>query len=212
MRTKILALGLLYFLFSLLTSAQEPKKIILNASDYVYVKPNEKIFHLKNCSELKWKYNKQGLKVTDAWQLTLETAWESEYKPCVKCIVSKKDKILKHTFLYERFFTEKHLVPPKTKARIQEKAIQKAMQEGEQLIQKLRIEGLIDKISPELHEVFVYPLIWNSIKYDEKESFAFFLAGYCGKKDGTNNTWVEIKDTYSGKKLAKYDAWGFKVY
>lgn len=41
---------------------------------------------------------------------------------------------------------------------------------------------------------------------------ALFLAEYCGKKKGTGLNWVEIKDIYSGKKLAKYDSWRFKTY
>ena len=38
------------------------------------------------------------------------------------------------------------------------------------------------------------------------------LATYCGNRKGTNTNWVEIYDNMSGKKLAKYSSWGFKIY
>jgi len=39
-----------------------------------------------------------------------------------------------------------------------------------------------------------------------------FLAEFCGKKKGTGASWVNIKDFYSGRKLAKYGLLGLKVY
>jgi hypothetical protein len=84
--------------------------------------------------------------------------------------------------------------------------------EEEKMIRDMIEAKLIDKINPELNAVYVDPVIWAGIKYDRKEAMCRFLAIYCGKKKGTGLNWVEIYDSYSGKKLAKYDSWGFKVY
>lgn len=73
--------------------------------------------------------------------------------------------------------------------------------------------GLLVKINPQLNEAYVNPVIWHRLDYGLKEKTARSMAFYCGLKKGTNLNWVEIKDSYSGKKLAKYSqSWGFKVY
>jgi SH3-like domain-containing protein len=73
--------------------------------------------------------------------------------------------------------------------------------------------GLLVKINPQLNEAYVNPAIWNGLPHDTKENIGRVLAFYCGKEKGTNLNWVDIKDSYSGKKLAKYsESWGFKTY
>ena len=71
-------------------------------------------------------------------------------------------------------------------------------------------EGWIKEIT-EFNEVYVSPEFWDAVDYRQKETFARDLAIYCGKKNKYKE-WVEIKDFQSGKKLAKYSVWGFKVY
>jgi hypothetical protein len=39
-----------------------------------------------------------------------------------------------------------------------------------------------------------------------------FLVEYCEKTKETGLNWIKIKDIYLGKKLDKYDSWGFKTY
>lgn len=84
--------------------------------------------------------------------------------------------------------------------------------QDEQMMNSLIAAKFIEKIDPSLNEALVNPLIWATTKYEDKEKIAWFLAQYCGKKKGTGTYWVEIKDSYSGKLVAKYGAWGFKVY
>jgi len=79
-------------------------------------------------------------------------------------------------------------------------------------IQQLKDLKLLKDIQPEFHEAFVDPVIWAALDYKTKEGIGRVLAFYCGRKSGTNLNWVEIKDNYSGKKLAKYsEVWGFEV-
>jgi len=100
-----------------------------------------------------------------------------------------------------------------TKPTVQvKKAIPQITQKDEDLLRKLIESGLVEKINPQLNEVFVNPLIWASLKYEAKKDFAGFLAVYCGKKKGSGVNRVDIKDSYSGKKLAKCSDLGFKVY
>lgn len=78
---------------------------------------------------------------------------------------------------------------------------------------KLRESGLLIKINPQLNVVYVNSSIWQNLDYQTKENIGRVLAFYCGRKKGTNLNWVDIKDSYSGKKLAKYsENWGFKTY
>jgi len=51
---------------------------------------------------------------------------------------------------------------------------------------------------------------WYLLTYSEKEKMALALAMYnCCHYD--TSIWINIKDGYSGKKIAKLNAWGFKV-
>jgi len=92
------------------------------------------------------------------------------------------------------------------------KSIPKVTQKDENTLKLMIESGLVEKITPKFNEVFVNPLVWARLKYQEKKNLTRFLAEYCGKKKGTGISWVDIKDSYSGKKLAKYSTLGFKVY
>ena len=113
------------------------------------------------------------------------------------------------------FSPSKKQVTP-TKSAVQVKKVKKAIpqitQEDEDLLRKLIESGLVEKINPQLNEVFVNPIIWANLKYEAKKDFAGFLAVYCGKKKKSGVNRVDIKDSYSGKKLAKCSDLGFKVY
>ena len=83
----------------------------------------------------------------------------------------------------------------------------------EDAIKKLKESGLLVRINPQLNEAYVSPTIWRGLDYQTKENTGRVMAFFCGRKKGTNLNWVDIKDSYSGKKLAKYsESWGFKVY
>ena len=80
-------------------------------------------------------------------------------------------------------------------------------------INKLTESGLLTKINPQLNEAFVNSVFWSSLNINIKENIGRSLAFYCGNMKGTDLNWVEIKDSKSGKKLAKYsENWGFKIY
>jgi len=84
--------------------------------------------------------------------------------------------------------------------------------EIEKSIAKLTEAGLISKFNWQLNEAHVDPLHWHSLTFQNKEIAANVMAVYCGCKRGNDLNWVVIKDSYSGKKLAKYGSWGFKTY
>ncbi|GAB1451478.1 hypothetical protein MASR2M47_15340 [Draconibacterium sp.] len=80
-------------------------------------------------------------------------------------------------------------------------------------IKTLKESGLLYSVNPQLNEAYVNSVIWNQLQYQNKENIGKILAFYCGQKKGTNLNWVEIKDSNSGKILAKYsESWGFKGY
>jgi len=80
-------------------------------------------------------------------------------------------------------------------------------------IERLKELGLLKRINPSMNEAFVDPSLWTGLDYQTKKNIGRIMAFYCGKKKGTNLNWVDIKDYYSGKKLAKYsESWGFKIY
>jgi len=73
--------------------------------------------------------------------------------------------------------------------------------------------GLLVRVNPNLNEAYVNPYIWDQLDITSKEQASMQLAFYCGKEKGTNLNWVDIKNTKSGKTLAKYsESRGFKVF
>jgi len=72
--------------------------------------------------------------------------------------------------------------------------------------------GFIKKLDSENHEVYVDLLIWNASNIETKENFTISMALYCSFNSSFEGKWVDIYDYQSGKKLAKYSIWGFKVY
>lgn len=65
----------------------------------------------------------------------------------------------------------------------------------------------------EYHAAYFDPRLWGQIDYQTKEGFALSLAILCKEKNKPHGQqWVEIFDLMTGKKLAKYSVWGFKVY
>lgn len=89
--------------------------------------------------------------------------------------------------------------------------------ELEKMVSMLKETDFIMQTTPELNSVMVNPAMWRTMTYPEKESSARMLAMFCeAKKHNLSSVemgegWVEIKDGYSGKRLAKYGTWGFKV-
>ena len=82
----------------------------------------------------------------------------------------------------------------------------------EEMLAKLTAQRMIS-INSSLNEVYITTQLWNAMKYDLKKDFCAGLAIKCGNEKGTHLYWVDIKDMYSGKKLAKYSqSYGFKVY
>lgn len=75
------------------------------------------------------------------------------------------------------------------------------------------IKVLIEKdlLYIEYFKVYVAPFLWHGMDAQLKEDFAAALAIYCGNANDTT-PFCEIYDKMSAKKIAKYDAWGFKVY
>lgn len=90
---------------------------------------------------------------------------------------------------------------------------QRDLAQEENAIKELKESGLLVRINPQLNEAYVNPVIWLRLDYQTKENIGRIMAYYCGRKKGTDLNWVDIKDSYSGKRLAKYsESWGFKVY
>ncbi|MCJ7746921.1 MAG: hypothetical protein MUP27_04190 [Desulfobacterales bacterium] len=85
--------------------------------------------------------------------------------------------------------------------------------EDEKMLKDLMESGIVESVNVNMNEATIDPASWARMKLDAKKHLGWFLATYCGKKKGTGLNWVDILDSYSGKKLAKYsESWGFKVY
>lgn len=82
----------------------------------------------------------------------------------------------------------------------------------EDVVKKLTEEGLIKKIDIGAREVWVDTMGWTLIDAEMKETLARTIAYHCAHKAGDQVYFADIYDWQSGKKVAKYDAWGFKVY
>lgn len=75
-------------------------------------------------------------------------------------------------------------------------------------------QRLIIDIQPQDNNVRVNPIHWKSLTYSQQESASKTLAMYCSQKQNApalGTGWVEIKDGFSGKRLAKYGSWGFQA-
>jgi len=82
----------------------------------------------------------------------------------------------------------------------------------EQLVTKLTNEGLIKKIGFRERKAWIDSAAWVLINAEAKETLTKTLAFYCGYKDKSFSYFIDIMDWQSGKKLAKYNSLGFKVY
>jgi len=73
--------------------------------------------------------------------------------------------------------------------------------------------GIIKKVSTPTHEAWVNEYQWRvGLDAEAKENLAIILAKYCGYWQNTDAYFVSIFGGQSGKKLAKYSIFGFKVY
>ena len=94
-----------------------------------------------------------------------------------------------------------------------ERASTRLSTEDEKMLKDLMESGIVESVNANMNEATVDPASWARMKFDAIKHLGWFLATYCGKKKGTGLNWVDILDSYSGKKLAKYsEAYGFKVY
>jgi hypothetical protein len=94
-----------------------------------------------------------------------------------------------------------------------ERASTRLSAEDEKMLKDLMESGIVENVNANMNEATVDPASWARMKFDAKKYLGCFLATYCGKKKGTGLNWVDILDSYSGKKLAKYsETFGFKVY
>jgi hypothetical protein len=76
-------------------------------------------------------------------------------------------------------------------------------------IQELKTTGLLKKIEAGNY-FWVNPDIWNKLDIDTKKGICMVMADYAKSKGESG--WCEVGDFISGKKLAKLNSWGFKVY
>lgn len=72
------------------------------------------------------------------------------------------------------------------------------------VIERLKWMVLVS-VNPEKNEAFVEPDIWPLLDYEIKRDIALFLAYYCGTRAETGLYFVNIKDRYSGEKLANFN-------
>jgi len=82
----------------------------------------------------------------------------------------------------------------------------------EKTVNSLTELGLIQKIDTGAGKAWVDIFKWQMANAEQKETFTKTMAFYCAHKRGDSTYFVDIFDWLSGKSIAKYDAWGFKVF
>ena len=82
----------------------------------------------------------------------------------------------------------------------------------EKAVNDLREMGFVKKINLEARKAWVDMGMWQIANAEQKESFTKTLALYCGHVANSTTYFIDIFDWSSGKKIAKYDSLGFKVY
>lgn len=83
--------------------------------------------------------------------------------------------------------------------------------ELEKEIAELKKLKFIYAFEPTNSTVYVNGRIWENSTIDVKTNAAAALARYCGLKKGNGINRVEIYDSHSGKRIAKYGSWGLKI-
>ena len=80
-------------------------------------------------------------------------------------------------------------------------------------VKKWMKSGVIVKVNPETNEAFVNSSLWDALDHETKGNIGSVLAKYCAFENGSGAIRCDIKDVYSGKKLATYcKNRGFRVF
>lgn len=80
-------------------------------------------------------------------------------------------------------------------------------------IKKWMRSGVIVKVNPEINEALVNSSLWDPLDRETKENIGSVLAKYCAYQQSSDALRCDIKDVYSGKKLATYcKNRGFRVF
>lgn len=77
-------------------------------------------------------------------------------------------------------------------------------------LKALQDSGLVQRFDAQMNEAYVNPRIWHPLTIQAKENITRTLALACEAQG--DKAWVEVKDNYSGEKLASYGFAGFKGY
>jgi len=80
-----------------------------------------------------------------------------------------------------------------------------------ELIQNMESQGMLT-VDGEINRAEIDPTLWAGMKHSLKEDFSVALGIHCGNIRKNDMYYCTIYDMYSGKKLAKYNSWGFETY
>lgn len=76
----------------------------------------------------------------------------------------------------------------------------------------MKSKNYICDLNTNLHVVKIDPLLWDILNSVQKENMAQNIASYYSFNSEFHDIFIDIYNFQSGKKLAKYDPFGFKVY
>lgn len=85
------------------------------------------------------------------------------------------------------------------------------LSEARRALGQLESSGLVARRIPALYEVWVDPLIWATLTYEQKHKTAFLAAVVQCECDDPSEYYTIVKDNLTGKRLAKLTALGFSV-
>jgi len=72
--------------------------------------------------------------------------------------------------------------------------------------------GILKKVVIDTHDAYVDEILWANSNIDEKKTVGYVLAHYFAQKQNINSYYTDIFGWHSGKKIATYNSWGFKIY
>lgn len=90
------------------------------------------------------------------------------------------------------------------------KTLSEVSKDLQEKIKTLEKTGLLTKFDIDMNEAYVNQAIWDKITLDTKKGVAVTLAKVCDEAGSSGR--IVIINYLSGKKLAKYSSWGFKVW
>ncbi len=107
-----------------------------------------------------------------------------------------------------QLMTSNHETPEQ--ARMREGEAQRQKDEADEKVGFLVKNRVLPKLQCDRHRAYMEPYFWRESNIDIKKGMLLTLARHCSQGE-SGTPWIELFDYKTGKRLGKYDVWGFTV-